>query len=183
MSRRISLTLTVAALAATTAFAGTSGFQSTFEELGFSYPPINTPINSNFPAPIGTFVVMSNDNIVLTDLDPVRGPLPCDPTTLRALILDATSTSAHIRLQFPMAARGMIVTDRAVLGAENGDAYGMEWGVYSAVTRREETVFQFGPSNQVLVYTSRSTSAAASSSPTRTCGPTIARPASTTISR
>ena len=152
MIRRISLTLTVAALAATTAIAGTSGFQSTFEETGFTYPPLNTPINYSFPAPIGTFVVMSNDNIVLTDLDPVRGSLPCDPTTLRALILDATTTSAHLRYEFPMAARGMIVLDRAVLGAETGDSFGMEWGVYSAITRREETVFQFGPNDQVLVY-------------------------------
>ena len=36
-----------------------------------------------------------------------------------------------------MAAAGQkIILDRAVLGAELGDSFGMEWGVYSAITHR-----------------------------------------------
>ena len=154
MNRRIAALAALISATAAGSWAATTGFSATFEEKGFPYPALNKAIAPpGFSAPVGYFEIASQNNIILTDNEPVRGPSPCDPTTTKALILDGASTVAEVYMRFPMAAKGnMIVFDKFQIGAERTDARGMQIGVWSAQTRTKDPAFEFHYDGFVRVY-------------------------------
>jgi len=154
MDRRIISSLFALTFVAGVAWAETQGFNATFEESSFTYPPFDVPLAADFKAPVGMFRINSNSNVEITTSDPTFGPLPCDPTSSKGLRIDATQFAAEVKYEFPLPAAGKrVVTDKMVVGASDVyDRFGLEFGVYSAVTQRFEPVFQFGPNAEVLVY-------------------------------
>ena len=97
MKRRLLPLVVASLLFSGSASAVTNGFACTFEEFGFRYPAFDTALFSDFPAPVGTFEILTPGNVKISTNDPVFGPLPCDPTTSKALVGDTSLGTVEMR--------------------------------------------------------------------------------------